>query len=118
MEYIYAALLLHYGKQPITEENIVRVLQAAGIAPDEVKVKALVAALKEVNIEEAIKSAAVIPAPVAAPVAAPAAPAAPQAGAAPAEQAAAKPAEEKKAEEKKEGPSEEEVAAGLASLFG
>ena len=116
MEYIYAALLLHYGKQPITEENIVRVLQAAGIAPDEVKVKALVAALKEVNIEEAIKTAAVLP--VAAPaVAAPAAPAAPAAEAA-AKPAEEKKAEEKKAEEKKEGPSEEEIAAGLASLFG
>ncbi len=114
MEYIYAALLLHYGKQPITEENVVKVLQAAGITPDEIKVKALVAALKEVNIEEAIKTAAVMP--VAAPVAAPAAAAgAPAAEAKPAEEKAA---EEKKAEEKKEGPSEEEIAAGLASLFG
>jgi len=113
MEYIYAALLLHYGKQPITEENVVRVLQAAGITPDEIKVKALVAALKEVNIEEAIKTAVALP--VAAPAAAPAATAAPAAEAKPAEEKAA---EEKKAEEKKEGPSEEEIAAGLASLFG
>ncbi len=114
MEYIYAALLLHYGKQPITEDNIVKVLQAAGITPDEIKVKALVAALKEVNIEEAIKTAATIPvaAPAAAPTAAPT----------PTPTAEAKPAEEKKEEkkeeEKKEGPSEEEIASGLASLFG
>ncbi len=112
MEYIYAALLLHYGKQPITEENIVKVLQAAGITPDEIKVKALVAALKEVNIDEAIKTATVLPAVAAAPAAAAGAPAA---EAKPAEE---KVAEEKKAEEKKEGPSEEELAAGLASLFG
>ncbi len=44
-----------------------------------------------------------------------AAPAAPAAEAKPAKE---KVAEEKKAEEKKEGPSEEELAAGLASLFG
>ncbi len=40
MEYVYAALLLHYGKQPINEENVVKVLQAAGIQVDEVRVKA------------------------------------------------------------------------------
>lgn len=109
MEYVYAALLLHYGKQQINEENIVKVLQAAGIQTDEVKVKALVAALKEVNIDEAIKTA------VAMPVAPAPAQAAAQTGG---EQKAEAKAEEKKAEEKKEGPSEEEVAAGLASLFG
>jgi large subunit ribosomal protein L12 len=105
MEYIYGALLLHYAKQEINEENLTRVLQAAGITPDEVRVKTLVAALKEVNIEEAIKSAAF------APVAAAPAPVA----AAPATAAPAK-AEEKKEEEKK-GPSEEEIASSLASLF-
>ncbi len=108
MEYVYAALLLYHGKQPITEENIIKVLQAAGVPIDEVRVKALVAAIKEVNIEEAIKSA------IAMPVAAPAVAPAPAAEAKPAEAKA----EEKKAEEKKEGPSEEEIAAGLAGLFG
>ncbi|MEM1598585.1 MAG: 50S ribosomal protein P1 [Pyrobaculum sp.] len=108
MEYIYGALLLHYAKQEINEENLAKVLQAAGIAPDEVRIKTLVAALKEVNIEEAIKSAAF--APVAA---------APVAAAAPAAQAAgpAAKAEEKKEEEEKKGPSEEEIAGSLASLF-
>jgi Ribosomal protein L12E/L44/L45/RPP1/RPP2 len=106
MEYIYGALLLHYAKQEINEENLTRVLQAAGITPDEVRIKTLVAALKEVNIEEAIKSAAFAPV-AAAPV--------PAAAAAPATAAPAK-AEEKKEEEKK-GPSEEEIASSLASLF-
>ncbi len=110
MEYIYGALLLHYAKQEINEENLTKVLQAAGITPDEVRVKTLVAALKEVNIEEAIKSAAFAPV-AAAPV--PVAAAAPTA--APATAAPAK-AEEKKEEEKK-GPSEEEIASSLASLF-
>ena len=109
MEYIYGALLLHYAKQEINEENLIKVLQAAGITPDEVRVKTLVAALKEVNIEEAIKSAAF------APVAAAPAPATAATTAAPAAAAPAK-AEEKKEEEKK-GPSEEEIASSLASLF-
>jgi large subunit ribosomal protein L12 len=110
MEYIYGALLLHYAKQEINEENLTRVLQAAGITPDEVRIKTLVAALKEVNIEEAIKSAAFAPVAAApAPVAA-VAPAAAPATATPAK------AEEKKEEEKK-GPSEEEIASSLAALF-
>ncbi|MEZ0247628.1 MAG: 50S ribosomal protein P1 [Thermoproteus sp.] len=108
MEYVYAALLLHYAKQEINEDNLAKVLQAAGLQPDEVRVKTLVAALKEVNIDEAIKSAAF--APVAAPAAAPAA--GQQAG------GAAQPAkEEKKEEEEKKGPSEEEIAGSLAALF-
>ena len=116
MEYIYAALLLHYGKQPITEDNIMKVLQAAGIQIDEVKVKALVSAIKEVNIEDVIKSAMLPMTFAAAPVAAPAAPTAtPQA---PAETKPAEAKAEEKKEEKKEGPSEEEIAAGLAGLFG
>lgn len=105
MEYIYAALLLHKLKQPVNEDNVKRVVSAAGASPDEVRVKALVSALGEVNIDEALKSAA------AAPVAAVAAPAA---GAAPAAAAAQKPAEEAKEEEKKE----EQALEGLSSLFG
>jgi large subunit ribosomal protein L12 len=107
MEYIYGALLLHYAKQEINEENLAKVLQAAGLSPDEVRIKTLVAALKEVNIEEAIKSAAFAPVAAAPAVATTAAPAATT--------PAAK-AEEKKEEEKR-GPSEEEIAGSLASLF-
>jgi len=99
--------LLHYAKQPINEENIVKVLQAAGVSADEIKVKALVAAIKDVNIDEAIKTAAFAPA---APAAAPAAQ--PQAASA----AGAEKKEEKA--EKKEEKSEEETIGGLASLFG
>jgi large subunit ribosomal protein L12 len=107
MEYIYGSLLLYYAKQEISEENLVRVLKAAGIKPDEIKVKTLIAALKEINIEEAIKSAPLAPAVPYAPAAAPP----PPAPAAKAEEKA-----EKKEEEKK-GPSEEEIASSLASLF-
>lgn len=107
MEYIYAAMLLHKAGKPINEENLTQVLSAAGINVDAVRVKALVASLAEVNIEEAIKSAPTM-------TAAPAAPAA--AAAQPAE---AKPKEEekkKKAEEEKA--KEEEALEGLGALFG
>ncbi len=83
-----------------------KVLEAAGIEVDEVRIKALVAGLKEVDIDEAIKTAAL-------PVAAAAAPA-------PAAQAAAGGEEEEKKEEEEEeeAASEEDIAAGLGALFG
>ncbi|MCD6457879.1 MAG: 50S ribosomal protein P1 [Thermofilum sp. ex4484_82] len=104
MEYVYASLLLHYAKKPVNEENVKKVLEAAGISVDDARVKALVAALNEIDIDEAIKSAAV-PAMVA-PVAPSEAP----------------PEEEKKEakeeKEKKEEEAEEEIAEGLSALFG
>ncbi len=101
MEYVYAALLLHSAGKEITEDNVKNVMKGAGIEPDEAKVKALVSSLKDVNIEEAVKQAAVAPA-AAAPAAAPA--------------GEEKKEEKKPAEEEKK--SEEEAAGGLASLFG
>ncbi|NPA05376.1 MAG: 50S ribosomal protein P1 [Crenarchaeota archaeon] len=109
MEYIYASLMLHAAGKEITEDALKRVLEAAGIQVDEVRLKAVVAALKEINIDEVVKAATAMPA---APVGVPA-------GAAPAA-AEEKKEEEKKEEEeeKKEAVSEEELAAGLESLFG
>ncbi len=104
MEYVYAALLLHKLKQNITEDSVKNVVQAAGVTPDDVRVKALVAALSEVQIDEALKAA-----PVA--VAATAAPAAAGGGADAAGGGAEAPPKE---EEKKE----EEALEGLSSLFG
>jgi large subunit ribosomal protein L12 len=104
MEYVYAALLLHKLKQNITEDSVKNVVKAAGVTPDDVRVKALVAALGEVNIEEALKAAPVAVAAASAPAGAAAPPAA---GEAPA-----------KEEEKKEEKKEEEALEGLSSLFG
>jgi large subunit ribosomal protein L12 len=104
MEYVYAALLLHKLKQNITEDSIKNVVQAAGVTPDDVRVKALVAALEGVEIDEALKAA-----PVAAAAAPAAAPAAAGAGG-----AAAGGEDKPKEEEKKE----EEALEGLSSLFG
>jgi large subunit ribosomal protein L12 len=100
MEYVYTAMLLHSAGKEITEASVTKVLEAAGAKPDAARVKALIASLKDVNIEEAIEKAAV---PAAAPAAAPA-------------EAAAEKKEEKKEEEK--GKTEEEAAEGLGALFG
>ena len=103
MEYIYAALMLHKLQKEVTEENVTSVIKATGAEVNEAQVKALVASLADVNIEDAIKAA---------PVAVAAAPAA----------AADAPADgDKKKEAKAEPPSEkqeEQAMEGLASLFG
>ncbi len=104
MEYVYAALLLHKLKKDINEDNLKSIIKASGVEPDEVKIKALVAALNEVNIDEALKSA---PIAVAAPVA--------TTQTAQATQAAPAEAKAKEEEEKK---GEEEAMAGLSALFG
>ncbi|MEM3967493.1 MAG: 50S ribosomal protein P1, partial [Ignisphaera sp.] len=41
MEYIYAVLLLHSAKKDISEGNIKKILEAAGIAVDDIRLKAL-----------------------------------------------------------------------------
>jgi large subunit ribosomal protein L12 len=107
MEYVYAAMLLHKAGKQINEENLTQVLNAAGINVDTVRIKALVASLAEVNIDEAIKSA---PTMTAAPAAAPVA-------AAPEAQAKPKP-EEKKKKEEEEKAKEEAALEGLGALFG
>ena len=99
-------MLLHSAGKEINEENLKKVLTAAGVKVDDARVKALTASLEGVDIEEAIKSAAAAPVAAAAPAA-----------------EAEKPAEEKKEEKKKkeeeeEQVSEEEAAAGLGALFG
>ncbi|HVH15259.1 MAG TPA: 50S ribosomal protein P1 [Candidatus Angelobacter sp.] len=101
MKYVYAALLLHSWAQPVNEENVKKIVSAAGGQADESQVKALVAALSEVNIDDALKSASTM---MTAPVAAPAAP------------AEGKKKEEKPAEDEKK--KEEEALAGLGALFG
>ncbi len=103
MELIYAAMLLHKAGKEINEANVKKVIEAAGIRKDDAQIKALVSALEGVDIEKAIKEAAM---PVAAP-------------------AASAPAGETKKEEKKEEKSAEEkkedeakAVAGLGALFG
>jgi large subunit ribosomal protein L12 len=101
MEYVYSALVLHAARKKVDEAGLSNILKAAGANVDEARVKALIAALEGVNIDEAIKGSA-IPAV-----------ATPAAAAAPAKVEEKK--EEKKVEEEKK---EEEALAGLGALFG
>jgi large subunit ribosomal protein L12 len=110
MENIYAAMLLHKAGKEINEDSVTNVLKAAGITVDAVQVKALVASLSEVNIDEAIKAAPTMTA--AAPVAAPAA------GAAAEQKPAAAAPEDKKKKAEEEKAKEEAALEGLGALFG
>ena len=102
MEYIYSAMLLHKAGKKVNATGLTKVLTAAGVTPDEGRIKALVATLKDIKIDEAVKAVPVAAAPVAAPAAA--------------EAPADKPKKKKpKKEEEEEKP--EEVA-GLGALFG
>ena len=58
MEYVYAAMLLHAAKKEINEENVTKVLSAPGVQVNEARVKALIAALEGVNIDEVVSKAA------------------------------------------------------------
>lgn len=100
MKYIYAALLLHSSNQKIDEEGIRKVLTSSGAEVDEARIKALVASLSEVDINEAIKSAPGMVAAQVAPV-------------------TTTPEREEKKEEIKEEEEkkEEEAIAGLGALF-
>ncbi len=101
MEYVYAALLLNAAEKDINEENVAAILSAAGIDADDARIKALIASLEDVDIEEAIATAAVSAAPAA---------------------SAAAPAAEEEPEEEEEEEEEEDnaaaAAAGLGALFG
>jgi large subunit ribosomal protein L12 len=93
MEYIYASLILHKAGKEINEQNVKKILEAAGVHVDENKVKAVVAALHGVDIEQAIKESLTV-APV------------------------SEKKETKKEEKKEEKKDDTAAAAGLASLFG
>jgi len=94
MESIYAALLLHKAGKEVSEENLKKVLEAAGAEVDDGKLKSLIASLKGVDIDKELESASLV---TAAPVAA----SAPEAKV------------EAPKEEKKEA-----AAEGLSALFG
>jgi len=103
MEYVYAALMLHSAGKDVNEEGIKKVVEATGVAADDVRIKALVAALEGVDITKVLSQAAAVPvAAAAAPVSA---------------AAAAAPAASEEAEENKEA-AEESGVEGLGALFG
>ena len=112
MEYVYAALILNETDEEINEDNLTEVLEAAGVDVEESRVKALVAALEDVDIDEAIEQAAAAPAPAAAGGAA-------EAEAEEDEEADAEDeAEAEEAEDEGEEEEEEASGEGLGDLFG
>ena len=96
MENIYAALLLHKLGKEVNEENMKKIVVAAGVEVDESKIKSLVASLKGVDIAKELESASLV---------------------APAVSAGEAPKQEKKEEKPKEE-KKESAAEGLSALFG
>jgi len=97
MEYMYGALLLHKLGKEINEENLKKVVVAAGSEIDENKIKSLIASLKGVDIAKELENASLVSA-------------APATG-----------STEAKEEKKQEKPKEEKkapAAEGLSALFG
>lgn len=103
MEYVYAAMLLHSAGKPINEKNLKQLLDAAGLNPDAARVKALVASLTDVDIDEAIKNVPTITTTA-------------QAVQSPTVETKKEAKEEKKEEEEKD--KEEAALEGLGALFG
>ena len=101
MEYIYAALLLHKLEQPVSEENMKKVIEATGAQVDESKIKTLLTSLQGVDIGKELEKASIVTV-------------AEQAGNSGGDAGKG----EAKKEEKKEEEKPSESAAGLASLFG
>ncbi len=96
MELIYTTMLLHKAGKEISESNVKKVLTSVGIEKSDGEIKSLVVAMADVDIEKAIKEAAV-----------------PIVSSAPGHEAGEK---KEKKEEPKEDP--EKAAAGLGALFG
>jgi large subunit ribosomal protein L12 len=98
MNEVYAALILHEARKEINEENIKKILEAAGAQVEEAKIKALVTALQGINIDEALRQAVAFQAQPT--------------------MVAQEKKEEKKEEEDESKKRAEEAVAGLSALFG
>jgi large subunit ribosomal protein L12 len=103
MELIYAALTLDEAGKEVNEENLQEIVDAVDLDVEDSEVSALVAALEDVDIEEAMETA------VAGGAAAPA-------GGSSDDSADEEEAEEEEEEEEDEA-DEEEAAEGLGNMF-
>jgi large subunit ribosomal protein L12 len=114
MEYVYAALILNESGEEINEDNLTGVLDTAGVDVEESRVKALVAALEDVDIDNAVEEAAAVPAATGGGAAAPAADEAEEEAEAEEEEA-----EEEEVEEEEAGDDDDDASGeGLGELFG
>jgi len=102
MELVYAALTLHEAGKEVNEDNLQSIVDAADLEVDDSEVKALVAALEDVDIEEAMETAVATGGAAAA------------GGAAGGAEEADEGDEEEEAEDETD---EEEAAEGLGELF-
>ena len=103
MELVYAALTLHEAGKEVNEGNLESIVDAADLDVEDSEIAALVAALEDVDIEEAMETA----------VAAGGAAAAPAGG----DDSSDEEAEEEEEEEEEEEADEDEAAEGLGSMF-
>lgn len=105
MELVYAALTLHEAGKEVNEENLEAIVDAADLDVDDSEIKALVAALEDVDMEEAMETA----------VAAGGAPA-PSGGSEDSGESDDEEADEEEGDDKDEA-DEDEAAEGLGDLF-
>ncbi|MBC5792790.1 MAG: 50S ribosomal protein P1 [Nanohaloarchaea archaeon] len=103
MELVYAALTLHEAGKEVNEDNLNEIVDAADLDVEDSEIAALVAALEDVDIEEAMETA----------VAAGGAAAAPAGG----DEEAESEEEEAEEEEEEDEADEDEAAEGLGSMF-
>ena len=106
MELVYAALTLHEAGKEVNEENLESIVEAADLDVEDSEIAPLVAALEDVDIEEAMETAV-----------ATGGAAAPASGgdSGSEEEAAEEEAEEE--EDDEDTPDEDEAAEGLGDLF-
>jgi len=102
MELVYAALTLHEAGKEVNEDNLESIVDAADLDVEDSEIKALVAALEDVDIEEAMETA----------VAAGGAAAAPAGG-----DDSSDEEDEEEEEEEEDEADEDEAAEGLGSMF-
>ena len=101
MELVYAALTLHESGKEVNEENLQSIVDAADLDVEDSEITALVAALEDVDIEDAMETAVA-------------------AGAAPApssDDAAEEEEEEAEEEEEEDEGDEDDAAEGLGNMF-
>jgi large subunit ribosomal protein L12 len=117
MEYVYAALILNESGAEINEENLTNVLDGANVNVEQSRVKALVAALEDVDIDEAVADAAAVPATTGGGGGAPATESADEGGEETADEGAEE-AEEEAADEGGDDEDDGDAGEGLGELFG
>ncbi len=102
MELVYAALTLHEAGKEVNEDNLESMVDAADLDVEDSEIAALVAALEDVDIEEAMETAVVAGGASAAPAS---------------EESSDDEGEEEEEEEEEEEADEDEAAEGLGSMF-